>query len=207
MVDTTEFTTPVESLDVALFALDRATVLRAQPDRAGRFVLNDVLPGRYAFEFSFPARFVSVMLGAKPVSLPIFELSANDHGPLEITVSMKDAILSADLRGVPGDGAEVVAVLSPADPHLTLAHSCSVNPVKGARTEFRFVPPGTYRLFVVDQAQASEVAGYAPRIPEFLKEQAPPIVVSEDGETRVTVDYIDAATVAEAVKLAGPIKP
>ena len=41
LVDTDQFTTSVEYLEVALRSLDRSTVVRAQPDRTGRLNLTD----------------------------------------------------------------------------------------------------------------------------------------------------------------------
>jgi hypothetical protein len=166
-----------------------------------------MVPGRYVFDLSFPGRFVSASLGGKPVVLPGFELTSNDSGPLDLVVSMKDSELSVDIRGLPGEGGKVRAVLCPADSYLTLQYSCSSNPVTGPHTKFPFVPPGTYRLFVVDAALTGDISAYGPRFPSFLKEQAPPFVVARDGDTSVKATYIDAATVREAIKVAGPLQP
>jgi hypothetical protein len=207
LVDTDPFTTPVEHLGMALRSLDRPAVVRAQTDRTGRFNLTDMVPGRYAFDLSFPGHFVSVSLGGKPVSLPEFELKREDHGPLDITVSMKSSSLLVEVRGMPHQDGEVVALLAPADKALTLRYSCYLNQLSGLHTEFRFVPPGTYRLFIVDDALKSDVSGYAPHFPGFLKEQAPVFVITGDGRTKVTATYIDATTVQEAVRRSGPLRP
>lgn len=207
LVDTDPFTTPVEYLPVALRSLDRSTVVTAVPDRTGRFNLSGLVQGRYAFDLSFPGRFVSVTLGGNSIALPEFELRHEDHGPLDIAVSLKSSDLSVEVRGVPSRDGQVVAILAPADPALTLRYSCYLNPLSGSHTEFRFVPPGTYRLFIVDDAVKSDVSGYAPRFPNFLKEQAPTFAIARDGGTKVTATYIDATTVQDSVKRAGPLRP
>ncbi len=68
------------------------------------------------------------------------------------------------------------------------------------------MPLGTYRLLIVDDALKTDVSGYAPRFPDFLKEQAPPFVIMGDG-TMVTATYVNATTVQEAIARAGPLRP
>jgi len=52
---------------------------------------------------------------------------------------------------------------------LTLQESCVLNKVSNDETRFRFLPPGQYRLFIVDSRFQQEVAIYAPRLPTLLK--------------------------------------
>jgi hypothetical protein len=67
------------------------------------------------------------------------------------------------------------------------------------------VPPGEYRIFIVDSQVQSDVAAYAVRFPDFLKDQATPVEVREEGETEATAWYVDGETVKHAVQQAGPI--
>ena len=108
LVDTDPFTTPVEYLGVALRSLDRPTEVRARTDRTGRFNLTDMVPGRYAFDLSFAGHFVSVAIGGRAIALPEFELKPEDHGPLDITVSMKSSSLLVEARGMPHQDGEIV---------------------------------------------------------------------------------------------------
>jgi hypothetical protein len=186
-------------------SLERHEVIRATPDKAGRFVLENMLAGPYSFEFPFPGRFVSVLLGGRPVVLPNFDFKADDVGLLEIVVSLKDSAVTVDIAGLPEQHGTIAAVLCPQDPHLTLRYSCYVNSVGGARTEFRYVPPGAYRVFIVDQFLQGDVAAYAPRFPEFLNTRSPEMVVGGAAPTFVKSGYIDASSVQEAVRLAGPL--
>jgi hypothetical protein len=205
LTDASPSSASVEYLDVAVRSLDRATVIRARPDKTGRFILANMLPGRYTFDFPFGGRFISVLLGGRPVILPDFDLKSSDVGLLEIVVSIKGSALSADILGLPKKHGPIAAVLSPEDPQLTLRYSCYVNSVDGAYTEFRYVPSGIYRLFVVDESLKGEVSAYAPRFPGFLKTRSPKIVVGGVTETVLTTTYISATIVEEAVHLAGPL--
>ena len=201
-MDAGPFTTPLQYLDVALRPIDRSVVVRERLDPTGQFKFNDIIPGRYEFDLSFPGRIVSARLGGKPLALPVFELKPEDSGPLDIAVSVKTSDLSAEVRGLPGDGRQIVALLAPSDSALTLRYSSYLMTNIGPLAEFRSVPPGTYRLFIVDDAVRRDVSGYAPRFPDFLKDLAPPFVIAEEGRTKITATYIDATTVQEAIKRA-----
>ena len=163
-----------------------------------------MVPSRHAFVLSFPGHFVSVAIGGRLLALPGFELKREHRGPVDIAV-LKTSELSVEVRVVPRQNGQVVAPLAPADSPLTI--HCYLNRLSGSHTEFRFVPPGTYRLSIVDDASKSDVSEYAPRFPDFLKEQAPVFVIAADGGTKVTATYIDAITVQEAVKRSGPLQP
>jgi hypothetical protein len=67
------------------------------------------------------------------------------------------------------------------------------------------VPPGKYRIFIVDSQFQSDVAAYAPRFPDFLKDQAAPVEVREEDETEATARYVDGETVNLALRQAGSI--
>ena len=207
LVDAREGTTPVQYLEVALRSLDKAPHVRANPDKTGRFTLTGVAPGRYALDLPFFARYVSVTLGGRRLTPPEFEVKPGESGPLEIVISMKNVTLTVDVHGLPSSGEPLSAVLAPADPNLTIPYSCRVNRLPEPYTEFRAIPPGQYRLYIVSDSLATTVSGYAPRFPEFLKEQAPAFRVSAAGDTKVTADYIDSAIVNEAIRQAGPLKP
>jgi len=62
------------------------------------------------------------------------------------------------------------------------------------------VPPGKYRIFIVDSQFQSDVAGYAPNFPDFLKDRATPVEVREEGETEATAKYVDGETVKLALR-------
>src|SRR6516165_3023296 len=70
---------------------------------------------------------------------------------------------------------------------------------------FRWVPPGKYRIFIVDSQFRSDVAACAPRFADFLKDQATPVEVREEGETEATGRYVDGETVKLALRQGGSI--
>jgi hypothetical protein len=179
---------------------------QANPDRDGTFVLRHVTAGRYALELSFPGRIISFARGSEKLAPNGFELSSSGEGSLRIVVSLKTVEVSVGVLGVPSEPAKRVVVLAPADALLTLRESCAYNPLVGSGTTFRYVPPGEYRVFVVDTQSAHDVAIYAPRFPQFLRDQAMLFKVSGEGETKATVAYVDPETVKQAVRQIGPVR-
>jgi len=69
----------------------------------------------------------------------------------------------------------------------------------------RWVPPGEYRIFIVDSQFQSDVAAYAPRFADVLKDQATPVEVREEGEAEATARYVDGETVKLALRQVGSI--
>jgi hypothetical protein len=59
---------------------------------------------------------------------------------------------------------------------------------------------------MVDEEFQSDVAAYAPRFPDFLKDQATPVEASEEGVTEVTATYVDRETIKRAIREAGPLR-
>jgi len=74
------------------------------------------------------------------------------------------------------------------------------------QTTFRFVPPGEYRLFIIDSQFQNDIAEYAPRFRDFLKDHSTQVEVSEEGETKATATYVDGETIKQAVREVGPIR-
>jgi len=174
--------------------------VEARPDRDGKFVLKNVKPGRYSLTLPFPGRIRTFAIGSKELAPDAFRLDSSDAGPLQIVVSLKTSIVSVKVRGFPSQRGDIVAMLTPADPYLTLRESCSFNTLAEPRTTFRWVPPGKYRIFIVDSQFQSDVAAYAPNFPDFLKDQATPVEVREEGETEATARYVDGETVKLALR-------
>jgi hypothetical protein len=52
-------------------------------------------------------------------------------------------------------------------------------------------PPVNPDLHNRNDSFQSDVAAYAPRFPDFLKNRATPVEVSEQGETKATATYVD----------------
>lgn len=206
LVDRPSEATPVEAMLVSLHPLERGYNIQAQPDREGRFVLKNVRPERYSLTLPFPGRIRTFANGSKELTPDGFELSSSDRGPIRIVVSLKSSILSVETRGLPNESGSVIALLAPADPYLTLRESCISNPLTAPQTTFRFVPPGEYRLFIVDSQFQSDVAAYAPRFRDFLKDHSTQVEVSAEGEAKATATYVDGETIKQAVREIGPIR-
>lgn len=206
LVDRPPYATPVEAMMVSLHPLVLDFEIQARPDRAGRFVLKNVKPGHYSLKLDFPGRIRTFAIGSKDLAPDRFELNPSDVGPLRIIASLKTSKVSVMVRGLPSQRSGAIALMSPADPYLTLRESCISNALTEPRTTFTFVPLGKYRIFIVDEEFQSDVAAYAPRFPDFLKDHATPVEASEEGETEVTATYVDGETIKQAVRKAGPIR-
>ena len=199
--------TPIENLGpVRLHSLEHLNVIDAYPDRGGRFVLKNVSPGRYFLTLPFPGRIRSFTSGTRDLAPDGFDLSADDIRPLRIAVSMKTSALSVQARGLPDQSREIVVLLVPADPYLTLRESCISNRLTDKQTRFPFLTPGKYRILIVDSQMESDVAAYAPRLTDFLKDSATPVEVPEEGESTASATYLDSDIVKEAIRRAGPLR-
>jgi hypothetical protein len=60
-------------------------------------------------------------------------------------------------------------------------------------------PPVNPDLHNRNDSFQSDVAAYAPRFPDFLKNRATPVEVSEQGETKATATYVDGEIIKQAV--------
>ncbi len=205
LVDRPEDATPVEVLTFRLHPLGGGFDIVAQPNREGKFILSNVPPGPYSLTFPMPGRIVRFATGSRELAPEGFELSSGDTGPLVLVVSMTSGEVSLTIRSFPAGRNDLVALLAPADTHLTLRESCYANKVSGPFTLFPFVPPGNYRVFVFDAALQQDVAAYAPRFPVFLKDHATPITVPGTGRVAATASYVDGATIREAIRLVDPL--
>jgi hypothetical protein len=205
LVDRPAEATPVEAMMVSLHPLVLDYDVEARPDQDGKFVLKNVKPGRYSLTLPFPGRIRTFATGSKELAPDGFRLDSSDAGPLQIVVSLKTSIVSVKVRGFPSQRGDIVAMLAPADPYLTLRESCSFNTLAEPWTTFRWVPPGKYRIFIVDSLFQSDVAAYAPRFADVLKDQATPVEVREEGETEATAGYVDGETVKLALRQVGSI--
>src|SRR5260370_3525608 len=179
---------------------------RLWPDRDGKFVLKKVKRGRYSLTLPFPGRIRTFAIGSRELAPDGFELNSSDVGSIRIIASLKTSKVSVKVQGLPSPHSGAVALMSPADPYLTLRESSISNALTEPRTTFTFVPPGKYRIFIVEEKFQSDVAAYAPRFPDFLKDQATPVEASEDGETEVTATYVDGETIQRAIREAGPLR-
>jgi hypothetical protein len=141
-------------------------------------------------------------VGPKELAPERFELRAGSVGPLRLVVSLKSVDVPVKVDAIPRGHRDVGALLAPADTHLTLRESCYSNRLTGPQTTFRSVPPGKYRIFVIDAEFESRVAAYAPRFPDFLKNEATPLEVSGTGQTEAAVTYLDGETVTKAIRQA-----
>jgi hypothetical protein len=206
LVDRPPEATPVEAMMVGLHPLVLDYEIQAWPDRDGKFVLKSVKPGRYSLTLPFPGRIRTFAIGSKELTPDGFELNSSDVGSLRIIASLKTSKVSVNVRGLPSRRTGVVALMSPADPYLTLRESCISNALTEPRTTFTFVPLGKYRILIVDEEFQSDVAAYATRFPDFLKDQATLVEASEEDETEVTATYVDGETIKGAIREAGPVR-
>ena len=205
LVDLPAQATPVEAMMVSLHPLVLGYEIQAWPDRNGKFVLKNVKPGRYSLTLPFPGRIRTFAIGSKELAPDGFELNSSDVGSLRIIVSEKTTKVSVRVRGLPSRHTGTAALMSPADPYLTLRESCISNALTEPWTTFTFVPLGKYRILIIDKEFQSDVAAYAPRFPDFLKDQAAPVDASEEGETEITATYVDRETIQRAIREAGPV--
>jgi hypothetical protein len=206
LVDRPAAATPIEALTFRIHPLGGGGVdVEAQPDRDGKFTLGKVRPGRYSLTFPMPGRIESFASRSNELAPDGFELTSGETGPLVLVISMKSADVSVTVQPFPAERSDIVALLAPADNHLTLRESCYLNQISGPQTTFRFVPPGKYRIFIFDAQFQQDVAAYAPRFPDFLKNQATLIEVPGSGRTEATASYLDGETIKGAIRLAGPL--
>ena len=206
LVDRPAAATPVEALTFRIHPLGGGGFdVEAQPDRDGRFTLNKVRPGRYSLTFPMPGRIERFANRSNELAPEGFELTSSAVGPLVLVISMKSVDVSVKVQAFPTEHSDVVALLAPADNHLTLRESCYLNRISGPQTTFSSVPPGKYRIFIFDGQFQQDVAAYAPRFPDFLKNQATSIEVPGSGRTEATASYLDGDTIKEGIRLAGPL--
>ena len=124
--------------------------------------------------------------------------------PLRIVLSRKASSLIVKARGLPANNNRLVELPAPGDPYLELRHTCFQLPLRGPETEFRQVPPGRRRVFIVDSQFQNQAAVYAPRYPDFLKGRAAPVEVLSGREAKVTARYVDGNTIKQAVLHSAP---
>lgn len=204
LVDRPPAATPIEAVSFSLHPLEGGFDIWARPDRDGRFTLKNVRPGRYSLTYPMAGRIQTFADGPNELAPEGFELSGGSAGPLRLVVSQKSADVSVTVRVIPSGHSDVRALLAPADNHLTLRESCTSNRIIGTLTTFRFVPPGKYRIFVIDAELVSQVAAYAPRFPDFLKNEATFLEASGTGQTEATATYLEGEAVKEAIRQVCP---
>ena len=120
--------------------------------------------------------------------------------PLQIVVSLKTAVLLVDISGIPDTNPTVVAMVFPSDPYLMPPDSGVLNPVRAHQTEFRYLTPGDYRLFVVDEE--FNVAITSPTVRDALKVQATAVQVRDHGETSIRAKYLPPDSIRQAITAA-----
>jgi hypothetical protein len=205
LVDRPPDATPVEAMMLGLHPLRLDDEIQAWPDRDGKFVLKKVKTGRYSLTLPFPGRIRSFAIGSRELAPDGFELNLNDAGSLRIIASLKTSNVSVKVRGLPTLRSNVVALICPADPYLTLRESCFLNALTKPQTTFKYVPLGKYRIFIVDEKFQSDVAAYAPRFPDFLKDQGTMVEAAAKGDTEITTAFVDGETIQRATREAGPL--
>lgn len=178
---------------------DGYDVVSAQVDRSGQFLMRGVAPGWYSLLLAVPGRIKTFGSGSKTLDPSHFQVQPGDSAPLRLVVSLKTSELAVEVEDLSKASRDVVALLAPADPYLTHRESCYLNTLTGSRTTFRFVPPGQYRVFIIDKEFSNDAAQHAPK-PDFLKAEATVIQVGETSETRATAKYLDSSTVRGALK-------
>lgn len=205
LVDRPPDATPLEALIFHLHPLGGGLEMEAKPDREGRFTLSRVRPGRYSLTFPMPGRIQTFANGTTGLAPEGFELTSDAVGPILLVITMKSADVFVKVRSFPTGQRDVVALLAPADPYLTLRESCYLNWLSGPQTNFGYVPPGRYRIFILDAQFQQDVAAYAPRFPDFLKKEATSVEVPDSGRTEATATYLDGETIKEAIRQTGPL--
>jgi hypothetical protein len=205
LVDKPPSVTPVEFLMVTIRQLSGGYRFDAQPDHDGKFTLTNVPPGRYSLNLSFPGRVQVFALGARSLMPDGFELTTGESGPLQIVVSLKTVVLSVNISGIPDNHPAIAAVVYPADSYLMPPDSGILNPVSGQQTQFRFLTPGNYTLFVADED--FKLALTSPAVRNALKDKATAVQVRDDGETKVTATYLTPDALRQAITAANWTDP
>jgi hypothetical protein len=200
LVDTPRSFTPVEFLAVTIQPPNGGYRFDAQPDHDGNFTLKNVRPGRYSLHLPFPSRVQTFAIGSKSFMPDGFELEAGEIGPMRIVVSLKTAVLSVGIAGIPDMHPTLFAVVYPADPYLMPPDSGIGNPVSGHQTQYRFLSPGEYTLFVADED--FQWALTSPAVRNALKDKATAVQVRDDSETKVTTTYLTPDAVRQAITAA-----
>lgn len=198
-VDTPPQATPVEMLPMTIRSLANGRDVSARVNHEGNFTLRNVDPGPYQLHLAMPARIRSLQFGSQSLSPLHFEIPPHAENPLEVVLSLASTELIARGTGVP-PGRNAVAILVPADPMLTQQESCRLNQFSGSETRFPFLPPGQYRLFLVEARFQTEVAKYAPRRPTFLQREAVLVKTRESPSSQVSAHYIEDQAVEEAIR-------
>jgi hypothetical protein len=197
--------TPVEAYSIRLEPEAMGRAVDAQPDHHGYFRLDPVPPGKYSLILPFPGRitqFSSSTGPLDPVHIDIGRRAADDW---RIVVSLSTVKVAVTVTDVTATHGELAALLCPDDLWLTLRESCHVNTIHanlldaltGVGTVFRYIPRGSYRLFVVDSRFANPAAAHGPWIPRFLGPEAC-AVDATGGDVRASAKYITAGEVERA---------
>ncbi len=195
--------TPVNALGVSLYSSNPLRKITADVGSDGTFVLKNVPPGHYSLDLPVPARIRSFSSGSRALDPRGFDLDSANAGPLNIVLSYKTSSLSIDITGIPSDTGKAVALAFPDDPYLTRPYSGTVNPVVKGQTTFTYMPPGQYRVFVVDSECQDDIA-YHPLLRDALVGRATAVTVAEDGTTRVSANLLDRETLREATRQVKP---
>jgi hypothetical protein len=200
-VDQLAEATPVEALTFRIHPLAGGFEIDAQPDSDGKFVLKNVLPGRYSMVFPIGGRLQSFTVAGSESAPEDFDIEANAPGPISIVVSEKVANIVVSASAPSGEKNGVV-LLVPADPLLT-SPSCYSIKLTGAVTTFPFVPQGRYRVLAFNEKYSATVAGLAPRYPDFLKDEAVFVEATSADSASAAPRYVTDENMEEAIRLAG----
>jgi len=200
LIDTMRDTIPVSALSVAIYSTTTLVTYRAQEDQDGQFEMKDVRPGHYRLELGVPSRLKTLTIGGKAASPADFEIDPDTKGAMLIVLSMKVASLTVKLEGATNNS-RLTAVLAPNDEFLTL-RSQFTNPVDAGVTLFRFLPPGRYLLFVVDDDLSRDI-GTDPKLRDALKKQATAAEVFANENTTVIGHYISRQEIEHCKRQAG----
>ena len=184
----------LEDPRLTLLPLDKATAVTARIDSRlnpdGRFSFQGVMPGRYLLTASTPTAgflITSVRLGGREVGDRAIDIRQATEG-LEVRMSSKSGSVSGtvfDSSGRPTS--DLLAIIFPADEEYWLPTSQRIKiarPGDDGGYTFRSLPPGSYRIGVVTDAEPGEWFA-----PSFLKKITPAsIAVLIQGEDNKTVD-------------------
>jgi hypothetical protein len=203
LVDKPPEATPVDALSFRIHPLAGGFDIQAQPDKDGKFILRHVHPGRYSLTFPMPGRLEVFAIGQQALAPDNFELTSQNSSALSIIVSMKTARVIVKVQGVESGLHDAVALLVPAEDHLTLRESCYSLQLTAPEAVFPFVPPGKYRVLVFNTKYSSDVAAYAPRSAEFLADHSVTIEASSDKNVSATASYVPNEIIENAIRLAG----
>jgi hypothetical protein len=153
----------------------------------GRFALAGLLPGRFRLTLHNEPRWriASATSGGRDVMDTYLDVAAGDKPSLRIVLTRRETELSGTLGGLSADSNYTVIAFSPDERHWVPEgrRLAAVEPTPAGQYTFKALPPGTYRLALLEDYDAA--AGLYPDLLRQLSAASSIFVTLTDGEKKV----------------------